>query len=151
MLKTFSCLVFCFVLINACVNVNTTEDSTALGESASLFNTWEISSMSSSSLTFQGSTQGNQAHGSQIIKLTFFKENAISLTLSTNHCNLAYTLEGDFITFKKNITCTEACCNSNQDEFLMSQLSGTLKYSIKGKTLNIEAKNGPIQFRLSAL
>lgn len=140
--------------MNACVNVETTESTSSSAETvteepASLFNTWEISSMSSSSFTFQSSAQTNQANGGQGIKLTFFKENAIDLALSTNHCGLGYTLEGNFITFKENITCTEACCDSSQDEFLMSELSGTRRYSIQGKILNIESKNGSIQFRLS--
>jgi hypothetical protein len=74
----------------------------------------------------------------------------VTLSFSVNDCSAGYSLKNSIISFQPKITCTEACCDSNQDEFLICQFSGPLKYSIKGKLLTIDAEAGPIEFTLSA-
>lgn len=155
MLYKFLFLLTCFLLIIGCIPASDTsgnmEVSTnkIVGEPISLINTWELISMSGSSLMFQGSAQDHSG-GNKPIKVTFFKENSIQLNLSTNQCGIGYSLKEDSISFQKSATCTEACCDSSQDEFLITQFSGTLKYSIQDSILILEAKEGPIQFRLNS-
>lgn len=159
MLLKFSFFLFYLLLITGCIPASDSSENTAvsisnkkrLNEPISLFNTWELTSMNAPSFLFQNSTQKNNSGGNQSIKITFFKENGVQLNLSTNQCGIAYRLKEDRISFQKNISCTEACCDSNQDEFLISQLSGSLKYSIQDSILILEAKEGPIQCKLSAI
>jgi hypothetical protein len=156
MLHKLLFLLFYFLLITGCTPPSDSSENTEVfnnkisGDSISLYNTWDIISMSSSSLIFQGPAQNDNGGGNNPLKITFFKENSLQLNLSTNQCGVAYNLKQDSISFQGNIKCTEVCCDSNQDEFLMTQFSGVLKYSIQDSILILEAKAGPIQLRLNS-
>jgi hypothetical protein len=147
-----------FVLISGCVpSVNSSENTSisehtivASEEPVSLFNTWKVTSISNPSRMFQGPANTTRGHGSRPFRITFLKETVVTLSLSVNDCSAGYSLKNSIISFQPKITCTEACCDSNQDEFLICQFSGPLKYSIKGKLLTIDAEAGPIEFTLSA-
>jgi hypothetical protein len=152
-----SYLLLFFILISGAIylvnylETTSTSPRIPLDAPVSLFNTWKVIRMPNAKQLFHNGIRSTGGHGSRPFKITFFKENAINLSLSTNDCSLGYRLKESHISFQKNITCTEACCDSGQDEFLIGQLSGTLKYSIQGKTLTINTEAGSIQFALSSI
>lgn len=149
-------LLLSFVLISGCIpssSKNTSIPDRIILESeepVSLFNTWKVTSISNPSRMFQGPENTAGGHGSRPFRITFLKENVVTLSLSVNNCSAGYSLKDSILSFQPSMTCTEACCDSNQDEFLIRQFSGARKYSIKGEVLTIDAEAGPIEFTLSA-
>lgn len=160
----YLCLLFYVIILSSCfqdtnslANTPPLESTRILEEPVSLFNTWKVirvnNSISPPQNTIRATSDRKENTVSTITaagNLVSFSKEAIQINLSINTCGVGFALKekDSTITFLEQITCTEACCDSNEDEFLAGQFSGSFKYFIQGQRLTLQAKNRFLQFTL---
>ncbi|CAA6829894.1 MAG: Unknown protein [uncultured Aureispira sp.] len=139
-------LFLCAVLGSACNKKTTTDNATnktskarMIEQTISPIGSWTVISFPPDPKLSKPNT--NQK--SYIV--TFDSDNSMALTLDVNTCGTSYKVKDDVITFQEGMTCTEACCDSKEANFLTRQFKGSLKYSIEGSMMTIKTDKGPIQ------
>jgi len=132
-------LFLCTVLGTACNKKATTNKAKNVEQTISPLGSWTVISFPSDPK--DSKTTKNQK--SYIV--TFDANNSMALTLDVNTCGTSYKVKDDMISFQEGMTCTEACCDSEEASFLTRQFKGSLKYSIEGSMMTIKTDKGPIQ------
>jgi heat shock protein HslJ len=136
-------LFLCTVLASACNKKATTNNATTearnIEKTISPIGSWTV-------ISFPTDSKDSKAAETQKSYIVNFDaDNSMGLTLDVNTCGTSYKAKDDMITFQEGMTCTEACCDSKEANFLTRQFRGSLKYSIEGSTMTIKTDKGPIQ------
>jgi heat shock protein HslJ len=116
-----------------------TNEGTVMEKTISPIGSWTVISFPTDSKD----DKGPQRKKSYVV--TFEADNSMGITLDVNTCGTSYKVKDDMISFQEGMTCTEACCDSKEAQFLTRQFKGSLKYSIEGSTMTIKTDKGPIQ------
>lgn len=111
---------------------------------ATLINSWRVYRLPANSFEFI--SNHHHPSGTRPFEMTFTKHNGILFNLSVNNCANNYSINNNLLCFGENIVCTEKCCDSGSDEYLMKQCSGCLEYAIHIDTLTIYTEMDSLQF-----
>ncbi|MFT5646171.1 MAG: heat shock protein HslJ [Aureispira sp.] len=136
-------LFLCTILGTACskkiVTSKATTEAANLEKTSSPIGSWTV-------ISFPTNSKDSKTAGAQKSYIVNFDaNNSMGLTLDINTCGTSYKVKDDMITFQEGMTCTEACCDSKEANFLTSQFRGSLKYSIEGSMMTIKTDKGAIQ------
>lgn len=130
----------CTLLLNACNKKGTVDKATTSSskteKTVSPVGTWTV-------ISFPSNTQETPNQKSYVVH--FGADNSMGLTLDVNTCGTSYKVKDGMLTFQEGMTCTEACCDSKEANFLTSQFKGSLHYSIVGSLMTIKTDKGDIK------
>lgn len=136
-------LFLCTLLGTACnkktVTNNSTNESQKTEKTISPVGSWTVISFPTNP------KDGKVPSAQKSYIVNFDADNSMGLTLDVNTCGTSYKVKDNTITFQEGMTCTEACCDSKEANFLTSQFRGSLKFSIEGSTMTIKTEKGDIQ------
>lgn len=136
-------LILCTIIGSAC-NKKTTVSNTTTTESkntettSSPVGSWTV-------ISFPVESKEDKAPNMQkSYVVNFDADNSMGITLDVNTCGTSYKVKDGLISFQEGMTCTEACCDSEEANFLTSQFRGSLPYSIEGAAMTIKTDKGDI-------